>query len=78
MKTNVPVTLTDKQRDQLANLIDGKMSARLISRREVCAIVDKCIDAALTMAVDDPEPGQVVGVVIISDINAGGWSLIGE
>ena len=38
MKTNIPIELTDAQRDQLANLVDQKISKRLIRRVEIIEI----------------------------------------
>ena len=35
MKTNVSLDLTDDQRRQLANLIDGKVTQRLATRKEI-------------------------------------------
>lgn len=51
MKTNVPITLTDEERDRLANLLDGKVSKRLATRAEVCEAAE-----AFLRALVEPEP----------------------
>jgi hypothetical protein len=43
MKTNVPIQLLDAQRNQLANLIDGKATKRLASRAEIVALCQQHI-----------------------------------
>ena len=45
MKTNVPVELTDLERNMLAQIIDGKQSQRTVSRKEVNEIVRGCFDS---------------------------------
>ena len=47
MKTNVPVELTDQERDILANKIDGKKTSRLATRAEVCAITLRLFDLVI-------------------------------
>ena len=39
MKTNLGIELTDDERDALANLIDGKDTTRLATRKEITAMV---------------------------------------
>ena len=39
MKTNVSIELSDEQRDHLANLIDGKVTKRLATRKDVVDMV---------------------------------------
>jgi len=41
MKTNLGIELTDDERDALANLIDGKDTTRLATRKEITAIAQK-------------------------------------
>lgn len=41
MKTNVSIDLTDAERNRLKMLIDGKVSKKLISRKEVNAIAQQ-------------------------------------
>ena len=43
MKTNLGIELTDDQRDALANLIDGKDTTRLATRKEITAIAQNHI-----------------------------------
>lgn len=45
MKTNVAIELDDQNRRVLANLIDGKTSQRLCTRKEVCELTQGSIDA---------------------------------
>ena len=43
MKTNLGIELTDDERDALANLIDGKDTTRLATRKEISAIAQNHI-----------------------------------
>lgn len=49
MKTIVPIQLNEAQRDQLANVLDGRITNRLATRTDIKAFVEGCIDAALTL-----------------------------
>jgi hypothetical protein len=81
MKTNVKIELTDDERNRLAVLFDGKHSKRQATRKEIVLFVDACLDAALDANPNGngqaPGPEQC-GESVIQDINAGGWSFIGE
>jgi hypothetical protein len=44
MNTNIKITLTDEQRNHIKNLIDGKTSAKLVSRAEVSNLVQMFVD----------------------------------
>lgn len=86
MKTNVPVELTDDQRNRLAILLDGgKQSKKLATRRDVINLVGACVAAALDLDPNNrPKAPTIeqhveqIGVDVIHDINAGAWSFIGE
>lgn len=56
MKTNVSVELTDEQRDALANMLDGKQSARLLTRKDVNEMVAAFMASMVDAATSDPEP----------------------
>ena len=78
MKTNVKIELTDDERNRFAVLFDGKQSKRKVTRAELVDFVDACIDAALDA---HPQPDRDLPSVagdVISDINAGGWTFIGQ
>lgn len=47
MKVNVKVSVSDSERDTLANYLDGKESARLATRKDVNNFLYGCLDAAL-------------------------------
>ena len=84
MKTNVAIELDDTRRNRLAVLFDGKQTARKVTRKEVCAFVQACIDTAVEAHYTDagPKPGptaageRITQNVVIPDINAGAWSFI--
>lgn len=78
MKTNVPIELDDDQRSHLADLIDGKHSKRLATRREIGLIVRDCIDCALQLTPGDVPAGERLGAAITDDINRGGWSMVDQ
>lgn len=44
MNTNIKITLTDEQRNHIKNLIDGKTSAKLVSRAEVSNLIQMFVD----------------------------------
>lgn len=57
MNVNCKVSLTDEQRNLLYRRITGKDVKRLISRKEVCELVDDYI-ATLLNGSSEPEPDQ--------------------
>lgn len=50
MKTNVKIELSDEQRNQLAILLDGKTSARKVTRKEVIALCEQHIGGLVGQA----------------------------
>lgn len=46
MNVNVKLTITDEERDILADYLDGKASKRLATRKDVNSFVQGCIAAA--------------------------------
>jgi hypothetical protein len=55
MKTNVPINLTDEERDRLANVLDGKVSKRLATRAEVCEAAEAFLRALVEPEAPTPE-----------------------
>ena len=53
MKTNLGIELTDDERDALANLIDGKDTTRLATRKEITAIAQQHIGGLARKAESD-------------------------
>ena len=49
MKTNVSIELTDAERDMIANKLDGKVSKRLATRKD---IVQACHDYISSLLLD--------------------------
>ena len=47
MNTNVQITLSDEERNALAVMLDGKLSKRMISRKEVTALCQQHIGGLL-------------------------------
>jgi len=43
VKTNVPIDLTDAQRSELANMLDGKVTQRLATRKEIVKLCEAYI-----------------------------------
>ncbi len=81
MIINTKIELTDDQRDDLANLVDGKTTARKITRAEVNRFVARCTQNWLALCdspVEAELPVDAAGDLVIPDINAGGWSFIGQ
>lgn len=78
MKTNVPIDLDDDQRSHIADLIDGKHSKRLATRREIGLLLRDCIDCALQLSPGDVPAGERLGAAIMDDINRGAWSMVGQ
>lgn len=53
MKTNVPIDLTDAQRSELANMLDGKVTQRLATRKEIVKLCEDYI-AELVSSTEGP------------------------
>ena len=68
MKTNVPIELTDADREILANVIDRKDSKRKISRKEVIALCQQHIGGLLGQATAEIMEPDIDG----SEYRAGG------
>lgn len=66
MKTNVPVTLSDDERNQLAIKVDGHTSKRKVTRAEVTGIVTRLFELIL----NDDQFEQVSGAGAIMDAAA--------
>lgn len=58
MITNIRLDLDNHERDLLANLIDGKVSARLATRKDVTAFVEGCVNRAVQAAMGGETPVQ--------------------
>ncbi len=71
MKTNVAIEINDTDRRLLANLIDGKSSARKIKRAEVVELCRQHIAGLVAQATDNPAQ-------IINDHNANPGRMIGD
>lgn len=88
MITTIRIETNDADRDHIKNLLDRKASARLASRRDISDLVMAFIDALAYLSIDDLEQTDAVqpdgyidlspGQKLISDINAGAWSFIGQ
>ena len=63
MKTIVYIELSDDQRGQLADLLDGKTTSRLATRAEIVATCQRAIELII-----DPAPVMAA----IQQISAGG------
>ncbi len=75
MSTNVRVTLTEEERDLLANLIDSKTTKRLATRAEISSLVNYIVKRVL----DNDNTGEAaIADGVIEDINRGAWSFIGQ
>ena len=63
MKTNVPITIDDEGLEILANRIDGKVTKRRATRKEIVAIcaqhIEGLIEATLDAEEGAPEPREV-------------------
>ena len=78
MITNVKIELDDESRSRLADLIDGKHTKRLASRRDIVILVLECIESAVRLGPADLVPGESIGNVILSDIDRGAWSFVDQ
>jgi len=58
MKVNVKLDIDDRERDVLANFIDGKITKRLATRKDVVNFVGGCVDSAI-MSRDDDETARL-------------------
>ena len=76
LATNVRITLSNDQRDLLANMIDSKTTKRLATRAEISQLVTHIVDRILDNDCATGEAEIVNGV--IADINRGAWSFIGQ
>ena len=80
MKVINRIEISDDDRDHLANVFDGKVTRRLASREDINRLLSACLRVALNLPIGEFHFEKVddAGKVIIEDINAGGWSFIGE
>ena len=71
MKTNLGIELTDDERDALANLIDGKDTTRLATRKEITAIAQQHVGGLARVAeaktFEDVEDEDAAGKSIVAD-----------
>ena len=62
MKTNVPIETPDPMRIQLANLVDGRVTSRKISRKEITAICQQhiagLVNVQATATAELPAPAE--------------------
>lgn len=61
MKTNVSINLSDEQRSRLADLLDGKQTKRLATRKEVAALVTATAQLACELPLVTSGPVTRVG-----------------
>ena len=55
MKTNVPITLSDRDRLFLADLVDGKTTKRKITRAEIVGLCQQFVGGLLGQVNEDHE-----------------------
>ena len=70
MNVNCKISLTDEERNRLAALLDGNVSKRLATRKDVNEFVIGCIDYAVSTS---PQPKQPENESYMR-----GWNLVGE
>jgi hypothetical protein len=70
MNVNCKISLTDADRNRLAQLIDGKQTKRLATRKDVNEFITGCIEYACSSAGSPAQPGN--------DAYMRGWDLVGE
>lgn len=83
MKTNIPIDLTEEERHALADMLDGKSTTRLATRKDINALAEAFFRQALLRYAFEGMPEKsgspdAVAEGVIEDINRGGWSLIGQ
>lgn len=66
MRANVAIEITDEDRDVLANLIDGKITKRMATRKDIVALCEQHIGALINQArgsdiVKTLEPKKTLG-----------------
>ena len=52
MKGNYNYSVEDSDRDFIANVLDGKETRRMATRKEICAMLEGCLDAACDAGVN--------------------------
>jgi hypothetical protein len=83
MKTKVTVELTEEDRHALADLLDGKSTTRLATRKDITALTEAFFRQALLRYAFEGMPEQsgspeAVASGVIEDINRGSWTFIGQ
>ena len=81
MKVNVNLSIDDSERDQLANIIDGRETTRLATRKDVNRFMLGCLDAALVGRDEDvTEEDEVAGLrkLGFDDSYIRGWLHVGR
>ena len=67
MKTNVSIELSDEQRDVLADILDGKVTKRLATRKEVVELCEQHIERLLG-GMAKPEPSNKVVLATATNV----------
>ena len=70
MNVNCKISLTDEERNRLAALLDGSVSKRLATRKDVNEFVIGCIDYAVSTSAQPKQPEN--------ESYMRGWNLVGE
>lgn len=85
MKTNVSIDLNDEDRNKLANMLDGKATARLATRKEIVEICQRHIGGLVEQSsgfdkviigVDPAKPGS--DRTVVSEVRNGKISPLSE
>ena len=74
MKTRIFIETTDEERNQLACFLDGAMSKRMVSRKEIIALCEQHMGGLIEQCVhlDPPEKKEAVmsGIYILDKEDA--------
>jgi len=78
-KFNFSITLNDEQSQHFAQLIRGEEPQEPVTQTELTQFFATCVRSALSLD-PDMHGGDLkeIGGAILSDINEGGWSLVGQ
>ena len=78
MKANVAIEITDHERDKLANLIDGKVTKRMVTRLDVVNLCRQHIGGMIQQAESSVIVKQAVEFKVTASVGGDIFSCIGN
>ena len=75
MRMNISFEISDEQRTHRDDIFHQRTTKQMATRNDIATFLGKCIRGVLSLQSGDTDD---VADAVISDINDGGWSFIGQ